>query len=72
MLQHRHDLFRDVLFDIFRLTKISVKKETPANFLIDQHKGRLTSRQTNDLAYMFVGRKHAWSLSTSGPEDGRF
>jgi hypothetical protein len=33
--KYRHDLVRDVLFDIFRRAGISVKKEAPVNFLTD-------------------------------------
>jgi len=31
----RHDFVRDVLFDIFRWARVSMKKETPVNFLTD-------------------------------------
>jgi hypothetical protein len=34
-----HDLVRDVLFDISRRARISVKKETPMNFLTNPQEG---------------------------------
>lgn len=33
--KYKCDFVRDVLFDIFRRTWVSVKKKTPMNFLID-------------------------------------
>ncbi|MFS7986261.1 putative exostosin [Helianthus anomalus] len=56
--KYRHDLVRDVLFDIFRRTGISPKKETPVNFLTDSLEGRSTLRQP--IFWSWIGGKHAW------------
>ncbi|KAK2458308.1 hypothetical protein QL285_005484 [Trifolium repens] len=37
--KYRHNLIRDVLFGIFKLVGISVKKEAPVNFSTDPQKG---------------------------------
>ncbi|PNX59641.1 auxilin-like protein, partial [Trifolium pratense] len=42
--KYRHDLVRDVLFDIFRRAGISMKKEAPVNFLTDPQEARSTLR----------------------------
>jgi hypothetical protein len=57
--KYRHDLVRDVLFDIFRRAGISVKKEAPVNFLTDPQEGRSTLRPADVLVYGWVGGKHA-------------
>ena len=49
--KYRHDLVKDVLFDILRRAGISVKKEAPVNFLTDPQKGRLTLRPADVLVY---------------------
>jgi hypothetical protein len=51
VLFDRHDLVRDVLFDIFRRAKIFVKKEAPMNFLTDPQKERLILRLADVLVY---------------------
>jgi hypothetical protein len=33
--KYRHDFVRDVIFDIFRRARVSVKNEAPVNFLTD-------------------------------------
>lgn len=43
--KYKRDFVTDVLFDIFRWTWVSVKKETPMNFLIDPQEGRSALRQ---------------------------
>ncbi|KAK2443432.1 hypothetical protein QL285_014539 [Trifolium repens] len=58
-LKYRHELVRDVLYDIFRRAGISVKKEAPVNFLTDPQEGRSTLRLTDLLVYGWVGGKHA-------------
>ncbi|KAK2361377.1 hypothetical protein QL285_086534 [Trifolium repens] len=52
--KYRHDLVRDVLFDIFRRAGISVKKEAPVNFLIDPQEGRSTLRPTDVLVHGWI------------------
>ncbi|KAK2411257.1 hypothetical protein QL285_046551 [Trifolium repens] len=57
--KYRHDLVRDMLFDIFRRAGISVKKEAPMNFLTDPQKGKSTLRPADVLVYGWVVGKHA-------------
>ncbi|KAK2365696.1 hypothetical protein QL285_079166 [Trifolium repens] len=57
--KYRHDLVREVLFDIFRRAGISVKKEVPVNFLTDPQEDRSTLRPTDVMVYGWVGGKHA-------------
>ncbi|KAM0014804.1 putative exostosin [Helianthus debilis subsp. tardiflorus] len=53
--KYRHDLVRDVLFDIFGCVGISAKKETPVNFLTDPLEGRSTLRPADILVFGWVG-----------------
>jgi len=46
-----HDFVRDVLFDIFRRAGVSVKKETPVNFLTDPLDRRSTLRHADVMVY---------------------
>jgi len=55
----KHDLVRDVIFDIFRRAGISMKKEAPVNFLTDPLDRRSTLRPANVMVYGWVGGKHA-------------
>jgi hypothetical protein len=55
-LEYKHDLIRDVLFDIFRYAGISAKKDASMDFLIDQKEGRSTLSSTNVLVYGSVGK----------------
>ncbi|KAK2435305.1 hypothetical protein QL285_020378 [Trifolium repens] len=57
--KYRHDLVRDVLFDVFKRAEVSVKKEASVNFLTDPLEGRSTLRPTDVLVYDWVGGKHA-------------
>ncbi|KAK2402907.1 hypothetical protein QL285_052393 [Trifolium repens] len=57
--KYRHDLVRDVLFDVFKRAGVSVKKEAPVNFLTDPLEGRSTLRPADVLVYGWVGGKHA-------------
>ncbi|GJW89039.1 putative reverse transcriptase domain-containing protein [Tanacetum coccineum] len=57
--KYRHDMVRDVLFDICRRVGISAKKEAPMNFLIDPSDGRSTLRSAAVLVFRWVGGKHA-------------
>ncbi|RHN46397.1 hypothetical protein MtrunA17_Chr7g0241771 [Medicago truncatula] len=49
--KYRHDFVRDVLFDIFRLAGISVKKEATMNFLTGPLGRRSTLRSANVMVY---------------------
>lgn len=44
-----HDFVMDVLFDIFRCSEISMKKEEPVNFLTGPREGRPTLRPPTDV-----------------------
>ncbi|GKA94193.1 hypothetical protein Tco_0816179, partial [Tanacetum coccineum] len=57
--KYRHDMIRDVLFDICRCVEISFKKEEPMNFLTDPSDGRSTLRPADVLVFGWVGGKHA-------------
>nr|GEV31207.1 auxilin-like protein [Tanacetum cinerariifolium] len=57
--KYRHDMVRDVLFDICRHAGISAMKEAPINFLSDPSNGRSTLRPTSVLVFGWVGEKHA-------------
>ncbi|GKC29360.1 hypothetical protein Tco_1036654 [Tanacetum coccineum] len=57
--KYRYDMVRDILFDICRRAGISVKKETPVNFLTDPSDGRSTLRPADILVFRWVGGKHA-------------
>ncbi|RHN43589.1 hypothetical protein MtrunA17_Chr8g0389551 [Medicago truncatula] len=52
-----HDFVRDVLFDIFRREEVSVKKETPMNFLTYSLYRRLTLTYVDVMVYRWVGGK---------------
>ncbi|GJY45182.1 hypothetical protein Tco_0433395 [Tanacetum coccineum] len=56
---YRHDMVRDILFDICRRARISVKKEALVNFLTDPSDGRSTLRPADILVFGWVGGKHA-------------
>ncbi|GKE30490.1 putative reverse transcriptase domain-containing protein, partial [Tanacetum coccineum] len=57
--KYRHDMVRDVLFDICRRAGISAKKEAPVNFLTDPSNGRSTLSPADVLVFGWVGGKHA-------------
>ncbi|GJW61100.1 putative reverse transcriptase domain-containing protein [Tanacetum coccineum] len=57
--KYRHDMVRDVLFDICRHAGISAKKEASVNFFSDPSDGRSTLRPTDVLVFGWVGGKHA-------------
>ncbi|GJT00103.1 hypothetical protein Tco_0821272 [Tanacetum coccineum] len=46
-LKYRHDMVRDVSFDVCRRAGISAKKEAPVNFLTDLMDGRSTLRSAD-------------------------
>nr|GEV62289.1 auxilin-like protein [Tanacetum cinerariifolium] len=50
---------RDVIFDICRCVKISIKKEAHVNFLTEPSDGRATLRPADVLVFRWVGGKHA-------------
>nr|GEV13195.1 retrovirus-related Pol polyprotein from transposon TNT 1-94 [Tanacetum cinerariifolium] len=62
--KYRHDMVKDVLFDISRRAGISVKKEAPVNFLTDPSDERYTLRSADvlvglegNIAYAMVSRE---------------
>ncbi|GJR20683.1 reverse transcriptase domain-containing protein [Tanacetum coccineum] len=57
--KYRHDMVRDVFFDICRCAGISANKEAPVNFLTDPSDGRSTLRPADVLVFGWVGGKHA-------------
>ncbi|KAK2371976.1 hypothetical protein QL285_073166 [Trifolium repens] len=58
--KYKHNLVRDVIYNIFRRARIFVKKEAPVNFLTDPQEGRSTLHPTNVLVYGWVGGKHGY------------
>ncbi|GKB26590.1 hypothetical protein Tco_0865991 [Tanacetum coccineum] len=56
--KYRHDMVRDVLFDVCRRVGISAKKEALANFLTDPLDGRSTLGLADVLNFGWVGGKH--------------
>ncbi|GKD19930.1 hypothetical protein Tco_1209088, partial [Tanacetum coccineum] len=58
--KYRHDLVRDVLYDVLKRAGISSRKEAPVNFLTDPLEGRSTLRQHEILCYGWAGGKHAF------------
>ncbi|KAK1422142.1 hypothetical protein QVD17_25051 [Tagetes erecta] len=57
--KYRHDLVRDVLYDVLKRAGISAKKEAPVNFLTDPLEGRSTLRPADILVFGWAGGKHA-------------
>ncbi|GJX23944.1 hypothetical protein Tco_0228389 [Tanacetum coccineum] len=59
--KYRHDMVRDVLFDICRRAGISTKKKGPMDFLIDPSDGRSTLRLA-DVLFLdrLEGNMRAW------------
>ncbi|KAK2438038.1 hypothetical protein QL285_022859 [Trifolium repens] len=57
--KYRHDLVRDVLFDIFKCARVSVKKEAHVNFLTDPLEERSTLRSADVLVYGWIRERHA-------------
>ncbi|GKC85431.1 hypothetical protein Tco_1141148 [Tanacetum coccineum] len=57
--KYRHDMVRDVPFEVCRRTRISTKKEAHVNFLTRPLDGRSTLRPANVLIFGWVGGKHA-------------
>nr|GEW46762.1 hypothetical protein [Tanacetum cinerariifolium] len=57
--KYRHDMVKDILFDICRRAGISAKKEAPVNFLTDSSDVRCTLRPADVLVFGWVGGKHA-------------
>ena len=57
--KYRHDLVRDVLYDVLKRAGISSKKEAPVNFLKDPLEGRSTLRPADILVFGWTGAKHA-------------
>nr|GEX11484.1 RNA-directed DNA polymerase, eukaryota, reverse transcriptase zinc-binding domain protein [Tanacetum cinerariifolium] len=59
IFDYRHDMVKDVLFDVCRRAGISAKKEAPVNFLTDPSDERSTLRPADVLIFGWVGGKHA-------------
>ncbi|GJR26184.1 putative reverse transcriptase domain-containing protein [Tanacetum coccineum] len=57
--KYRHDLVRDVLYDVLKRAGISSKKEGPVNFLTDPLEGRSTLRPADILVFGWAEGKHA-------------
>ncbi|GKA91902.1 hypothetical protein Tco_0813827 [Tanacetum coccineum] len=57
--KYRHDLVRDVLYDVLKRAGISSRKEAPVNFLTDPLEGRSTLRLTDIFVFGWAGGKHA-------------
>ncbi|KAK9052651.1 hypothetical protein SSX86_029281 [Deinandra increscens subsp. villosa] len=57
--KYRHDLVRDVLWDVLKRAGISAKKEAPVNFLTDPLEGRFSLRPADVLVFGWAGGKHA-------------
>ncbi|GJU45529.1 zf-CCHC domain-containing protein [Tanacetum coccineum] len=57
--KYRHDLVRDVMYDVLKRARISSKKEGPVNFLTDPLEGRSTLRPADILVFGWAGGKHA-------------
>nr|GEW76620.1 putative reverse transcriptase domain-containing protein [Tanacetum cinerariifolium] len=57
--KYRHDMVRDVFYDICRRVGISAKKEALVNFLTDLSDGRSTLSPADVLVFGWVGGKHA-------------
>ncbi|GJZ17711.1 putative reverse transcriptase domain-containing protein [Tanacetum coccineum] len=56
--KYRHDMVRDVLFDVCRRAGISAKKEAPVNFLTGPLDGRSTLKPADILIFGWVGGKY--------------
>ncbi|CAK8572934.1 unnamed protein product [Lathyrus sativus] len=57
--KYRHNLVRDILFDIFRRVGVSVKKEVHVNFLTKPREGKSALRPADVLVNEWIGEKHA-------------
>nr|GEV89605.1 putative reverse transcriptase domain-containing protein [Tanacetum cinerariifolium] len=57
--KYRHDMVRDVFFDICMRVEISAKKEAPVNFLTDPSDERSTFKPADVLVFGWVEGKHA-------------
>ncbi|GKA20910.1 hypothetical protein Tco_0700899 [Tanacetum coccineum] len=57
--KYRHNIVRDVLFDVCRRVGISAKKESPLNFLTGPLDGRSTLKSADVFIFGWVGGKHA-------------
>nr|GEW51536.1 auxilin-like protein [Tanacetum cinerariifolium] len=56
--KYRHDMVRNILFDICRRAGIFTKKEAPVNFLTDPSDRRSTLRPADVLVFGWIGGKH--------------
>ncbi|GJS05421.1 putative ribonuclease H-like domain-containing protein [Tanacetum coccineum] len=58
--KYRHDLVRDVLYDVLKRARISSRKEAPVNFLTDPLEGRSTLWPADILVFGWAEGKHAY------------
>jgi len=58
--KNKHDFVRDAFFDIYRRTRVSVKKEAHVNFLTNPLDKRSTPMPTDVMVYEWVRGKHAY------------
>ena len=58
--KYKHTFVCDVLFDIFKRSGISIKKEALVNFLIDPLDRKSILKPTYVMVYGWVGGKHAY------------
>ncbi|GJY86263.1 putative reverse transcriptase domain-containing protein [Tanacetum coccineum] len=66
--KYRHDMVRDVFYDVCRRAGITAKKEAPVNFLTDQLDERSTLKLDDVLIFGWVVGKHACvDLTTVSP-----
>lgn len=56
--KYRYEYVGNVLFDIFRWTRVYVKKKVLVIFFIHPHEGRPILRPDNVLMYVWVGGKY--------------
>lgn len=57
--KYRHDLVRDMLFDVLKRAGIAAKKEAPVYFLTDPNDRRSSLQPADVLVFGWCGSKHA-------------
>lgn len=58
--KYRHNFVRNVLFDIFRMDRVCVKKETLVKLLTEPYEGQLIFKLADIFVYEWVGEKYAF------------
>ncbi|KAL7583650.1 hypothetical protein Lser_V15G44359 [Lactuca serriola] len=56
--KYKHNMVKDVLFDIFKRSGVFAKKEASVNFLTDPVEGKSTLGPTDVLIFGWVGGKY--------------